>query len=240
LLLKICSLNFDFDLYIVRYINDQFSSNVNHYLLISMKKNIARRRGRPITFERNEVLDRAVIVFWAKGYSGASLDDLTEAMAISRPSLYSAFGNKHNLYLEAIKRYGETLGTKPPASFFAEPKIENAVAAFFSMTIQCATDMKLPRGCLVANVASDDAGQDRQVQAILTDMFSAAEFAFTNRMAQARDDGELPENTNPGALARLVISASHSIAVRARIGARPKALEQISQDFMAILFPSSN
>ena len=202
-------------------------------------KRTTKLRGRPMSFKPNDALDRAIIVFWEKGYCGASLDDLTKAMGINRPSLYSAFGNKHNLYIKAIRRYSETLGSKPPLAFFKELDIENAVSVFFDMTIRCATAANFPRGCLIANVASDDAGEDKQVQAILTEMFSEAEQAFTHHINQASKNKKLPNDIEPARLARLVLSASHSLAIRARIGAGQAELEQISHDFMSMLFKNS-
>lgn len=190
-----------------------------------------------MTFKPDDALDHAINVFCAKGYCGASLDDLTKAMGINRPSLYSTFGNKHNLYLEVIRRYSETLGGEPAVAFFDAPDIKKAVAAFLDTTIHIVTAANRPRGCLIANVACDDAAEDEQVRTILAEMFSNAEQAFTARMAQARDTEELPDGFDPGRTARLALSASHSLAIRARIGASRSELEQISQDFMDLLFP---
>src|SRR5207245_10721957 len=76
------------------------------YLLIGMKSETAATRpGRPRAFDPDVALERAMHVFWAKGYEGASLSDLTRAMRINRPSLYAAFGNKEQLFRKVLDRY---------------------------------------------------------------------------------------------------------------------------------------
>src|SRR5262245_59406118 len=69
------------------------------------KNESAVQRGRPREFDTDQALDRALEVFWRKGYEGASISELTEAMGINRPSLYAAFGNKEELFRKALDRY---------------------------------------------------------------------------------------------------------------------------------------
>ena len=76
-----------------------------------------RGRGRPRSFDQTEALDAAVLVFWEKGFDGASIEDLTTAMGISRPSLYATFGNKRSLFIEAIDRYAATYGNQAFSAF---------------------------------------------------------------------------------------------------------------------------
>ena len=110
--------------------------------------------GRPRAFDIDEALDRAVLVFWSKGFEGASLDDLTEAMGISRPSLYRAFGNKEDLFYKALERYTEGL-----ASYFAralaEPTSGAVATAVLHGTVEAATMPGFPTGCLGVQGALD-------------------------------------------------------------------------------------
>ena len=76
-----------------------------------------RPRGRPRSFDRDESLDAAVLVFWKKGYDGSSIQDLTQAMGINRPSLYATFGNKRDLFMQAIDRYAATHGNRAFSAF---------------------------------------------------------------------------------------------------------------------------
>ena len=197
-----------------------------------------RRRGRPQTFDRDIVLDRAVDTFWAKGYRGASLDDLTASMGIGRPSLYACFGSKHGLYMAAIDRYAATHGCRPVAALHGEPDIKRAVSAFFKTSISCATSKDRPRGCLIASVAIEDAEEDQQVREKLSAMFAESERVVADRFRTARDTGQLSEGSDPPAMARMTISITHSFAARARVGASAKELSRLADEFMAVLFPA--
>ena len=106
------------------------------------------RTGRPREFDVDKALDRALRVFWRKGYEGASLPDLTQAMRINRPSLYAAFGNKEALFRKAIDRYVEG-----PGAFVREalqqPTAKAVVENLFRGTIKLVTDSRYPRGCFM-------------------------------------------------------------------------------------------
>ena len=204
-----------------------------------MKKKSARSRGRPRSFDRDAALDRAIIIFWAKGYNGASVDDLTESMGISRPSLYATYGNKHDLFMAAIDRYAETLGCEPVEAFFGEPHITDAVAAFLDMVIRCTTAEDAPKGCLILSVATVRAQEDAQVRDKLSVMFSEFDRLITDGFLAARDQGQLPQDANPQAFASMVISISHSFAARARVGASPEDLSGMAKSSLDVLLPPS-
>src|ERR1700736_1433983 len=118
------------------------------YLLIGMKsETTAAPRGRPRAFDPDAVLDRAMHVFWAQGYEGASLSDLTRAMRINRPSLYAAFGNKEQLFRKVLDRY-----MQGPLAFFgkalAAPKARDVVEQIFLGVARMAENPRIPAGCL--------------------------------------------------------------------------------------------
>ena len=211
---------------------------VKDYELISMEIKSSRPRGRPRTFDRDTVLDRALVTFWAKGYTAASLDDLTESMGINRPSLYAAFGSKHDLYMEVIDRYSATLGCQPVKALLGEPDIEKAVAAFFEATIRCVTSKDGPKGCMIVSVAAEDAETDEQVRNKLTGMFAETNRVITDRFLVAQDNGQLSQESDPEALAHMTISITHSFSTRARVGASRKELSRLGKEFMAVLFPT--
>src|SRR4051812_12601073 len=104
--------------------------------------------GRVRQFDVNEALDRAMEVFWKRGYEGATLDELTAAMGINRPSLYAAFGNKEELYRKALDRY-----RTGPVAFFAEalarPTAREVAEALLRGTVRMLTDKAHPGGCMV-------------------------------------------------------------------------------------------
>ncbi len=203
-----------------------------------MKDNPPRLPGRPRKFDRDKALDCAVTTFWAKGYSGASLADLTTNMAINRPSLYAAFGNKHDLFMEVIDRYSATLGYKPVKALYSESNIEKAIEAFFEASIHCVTSNG-PRGCLIACVASEVAEIDQQVRNKLTRIFAETDKVVADRFLMAQDEGQLHQDADPQVLAQMTISIGHSFATRARVGASPRALFRLARGFMVVLFPKS-
>ena len=123
------------------------------YLLIGMKSETAAApRGRPRAFDPDAALDRAMHVFWAKGYEGASLSDLTRAMRINRPSLYAAFGNKEELFRKVLDRY-----MNGPLAYFGEAlgaaKARDVVERIFLGAANMARDPRMPAGCLVVQGA---------------------------------------------------------------------------------------
>jgi len=210
---------------------------VNNFVLISMESKSSRSPGRPRTFDRDNVLDRAVTTFWTNGFNGSSLDDLTETMGIGRPSLYATFGSKHGLFMEVIDRYAATFGCQPVNALQGEPDINKAVSAFFEASIRCVTSRDGPKGCLIASVATVEAEQDEQVRDKLIGMLAETDRVVADRFIAAQDQGQISRKSDPRALARMVISITHSFATRARFGASRKELSRLAKDFMALLFP---
>src|SRR5579872_4616169 len=113
-------------------------------------KSVAKRPpGRPRGFDPKAALDRAIPVFWAKGYNGASFRDLTGAMGISAPSLVAAFGDKRGLFDAAAARYAETIAAGPVAALEGANGLRDQLTAFFAAVIANAAGDGHPTGCLV-------------------------------------------------------------------------------------------
>src|SRR5207249_10480622 len=123
------------------------------YLPISMKsETIAAQPGRPRAFDPDAALERAMHVFWAKGYECASLSDLTRAMRINRPSLYAAFGNKEQLFRKVLDRYVDG-----PLAYFGKaltaPNARDVIEQIFFGAARMASDPRFPAGCLMVQRA---------------------------------------------------------------------------------------
>lgn len=181
-------------------------------------------------------MDAAVLVFWKKGYDGSSIQDLTQAMGINRPSLYATFGNKRDLFVQAIDRYAATHGNRAFSAFRLEPDNRKAVERFFEASIDCALADGTPRGCLINTVATEAAENDADLREKLADMFARTDAAIARRLS-ANYDAEMSTIHGPEALARMAHSVTHSIMTRARAGASRDELTQIADFFMAVLFP---
>ena len=136
------------------------------YLPMGIKSETVVRRGRPRAFDLDDALDRAMHVFWAKGYEAASLSNLTRAMQINRPSLYAAFGNKEQLFRKVLDRY-----MTGPLAFFgqalAAPKARDVVEQIFLGTARMSENPKAPPGCLLVQgaLASGNASAKKEVAA---------------------------------------------------------------------------
>jgi AcrR family transcriptional regulator len=183
-------------------------------------------KGRPREFDTDKALDKALRVFWRKGFEGASLPDLTKAMGINRPSLYAAFGNKESLFKKATDRYAEDATyvvracMEPSARLVAE-RLLYASAEFFS-------DPKNPRGCFLVQGAltcGDDADPVRKEHAKRR---QAGEAAVRERLERAQAEGDLPKSAEPATLARFLASTVFGMAVLATGGATREELEKVA------------
>src|SRR6266404_3027924 len=198
------------------------------YLPIGMKSDTAAPLGRPRAFDPDAALDRAMHVFWAKGYEGASLSNLTQAMRINRPSLYAAFGNKEQLFRRVLDRYMDG-----PVAFFgkalAAPKARDVVEQIFLGTARMADDPRIPAGCLMVQGAlavGDAAGSVRKEAAARR---IAAEVALRRRLQRAKREGDLPQNADPTELARYVMTVLQGMAVQGTNGATRVQLRRVAQ-----------
>jgi AcrR family transcriptional regulator len=174
--------------------------------------------GRPRAFDADVALEKAMKVFWQKGYEGTSLSDLTEAMGINRPSLYAAFGNKEELFRKALDLYSEG-----PAAYFIKALNEPTARAVIGSVLQSSVDLlsnpSNPRGCLVLQGAlccSDDAGTVRQEA---QERRMKAQEHIEARLQRAQAEGDLPSHVNPADLARYVTMVMHGLSVQASNGA---------------------
>ena len=167
-------------------------------------------------------------VFWAKGYEGAALSDLTRAMRINRPSLYAAFGNKEQLFRKVLDRY-----VNGPLAYFgkalAAPKARDVIKQILLGAADMASDPRLPSGCLMVQGAlacGDSAGSVQKETAARRD---ASEVALRRRLQRAKRDGDLPRNAHTAELARYVMTVLQGMAVQGAGGASSDELRRVAQ-----------
>src|SRR5271155_4585433 len=124
-----------------------------------MLQNDARPRGRPRSFDERFALEKAIQVFWSKGYDGVTIDDLVAGMGVGRPSLYSVFGDKRTLFLRVLRAYAETKGALAAKALLSPRTLRDSLAAFLRHAVKTATEKGAARGCLLVCVAPlvDDA-----------------------------------------------------------------------------------
>jgi TetR/AcrR family transcriptional regulator, copper-responsive repressor len=181
-----------------------------------------RPRGRPRAYEPEAALRQAADAFWRAGYAGTSLDDLSAATGMNRPSLKAAFGDKHAIYVKALVDYwerkfalmGEVLAPGRPLADTLLQAYDAALDIYFSGEGQ-------PRGCFVVGTAVTEALEDPVVREIVSEGFLGLDARFRTRLEQAQAAGELSTEADPEALALLASATMHTIAIRARAG-RPR------------------
>ena len=184
--------------------------------------------GRPRQFDANVALDRALEVFWEKGYQGASLPELTEAMGINRPSLYAAFGNKESLFRKALERYAEG-----PAAYVEqslnEPDCRQAIEGLFKGAIEVMTARGYPGGCLIVQGALACGEGAEPVRDALNAQRKKYQARVRQRLRKAKAEGDLPKSADPAELARYVTAVVQGMAVQAAGGATARELHGVAR-----------
>ncbi len=182
--------------------------------------------GRTRTFDTEEALEQAMLVFWRLGYERATLTDLTEAMGINRPSLYAAFGNKEELFRRALEAYA-----RGPSSYeqdaLAQPTAYAAAAALLRGAADLQTRPHLPHGCLAVLSAPSNADDSSSVGQALIDARAAGEAAVVERFERARAEGDLPVHSDPAQLAGFIRTVVYGMTVKAASGASREELEGV-------------
>lgn len=189
-------------------------------------KEISVRTGRPRAFDIDEALDRALHVFWRKGYEGTSLPDLTEAMGINRPSLYAAFGNKEGLFRKALDRYtSRTMGRICEA--LGEPTARAAAERLLGSSADALTDPSQPRGCLAVQGALTCGEAAEPIRQELISRRAGVEILLRERFERAKIEGDLPPEADPADLARYVATVLQGMSVQAAGGASRDELHRV-------------
>jgi AcrR family transcriptional regulator len=192
------------------------------------KRKSTAPRGRPRSFDLDKALDRALQVFWQKGYEGTSLSDLTKATGVNRPSLYAAFGNKEALFRKALDRY-----TDGPAAYVCEALKELTARAVTERLLHGAldllTDPNTPSGCLMVQGALSCGEAADPIRKELAVRRAAGEVAICERFKRAKLDGDLPADADCADLARYVATVIHGMAVQAAGDASRRKLQRVIQ-----------
>lgn len=193
----------------------------------------AMPRGRPRGFDLYDAIQAAQRVFWKHGLAATSLDQLSGAIGLHKPSIYAAFGDKHALYLRALDAY-LVLASKLTRKALERPELRDALEAFF------ATDLDLfladeGRGCFMLSTAAPVAGIHPDVAERVTDANTGLRKAIRSRLMRAVEDGELPTSSATDALAEIIVSTHMALSLRARAGEDRATLEASVRLVLAFL-----
>jgi AcrR family transcriptional regulator len=190
-----------------------------------------RKVGRPLSFDRDAALDKAMHLFWQQGYEGTSLSELTEAMGISPPSLYAAFGDKKQLFFAAIERYMSTSGSSLDDIRNA-PTAREAVECMLRNSAISQTQRGRPPGCLLVSGAVNLSSASQDVRNEVARLRSKMEKTLRDRIKRGIEDGELPPDTDASSLAAFYISITHGMSMQAQDGAKRERLFAIADNAM--------
>lgn len=191
---------------------------------------------RPRSFDRDDALEAALGLFWAKGYEATSLADLTRAMGLSKSSLYDTFGDKHTLFLAAFDRYADTrlgpaLAMLEDTSRPARIRLEAFLRRFITIKVRDGDR----RGCMIGNTAVELAPHDDLAAARVKGALARVEEAFFTLLAEARDTGEIGPEKDPRALARFLTAAVQGLRVLSKADADARALDDVVRQTLSVL-----
>ena len=176
------------------------------------------KRGRPKQFDDDEVLARAMQVFWRKGYDATSLDDLVEAMGIPRQSLYRTFTDKHTLFLRALEYYDQNVTSRILAVLSAEgPAIDNLLAVFEAWKQAINSPERM--GCLMVNTSTQVPPDDAQVIKIVEENRKRGAAVFEKTLRRAQKEGDIDSSINPKVASRTICATVNGLLGMSRTGA---------------------
>lgn len=178
-----------------------------------------RPRGRPRTYDADAALGQAMLAFWRLGYSATSLEQLSDATDMNRPSLYAAFGDKRALYLQTLDRYTERSKESIVKALDPQLSLAEGLERFYDTALAGYLPAGDPaRGCYLIGTAVTEALGDEEVRSRLANALRAFERLLEARIRKARDDGEIDAASDPKALALIAYAVLYTMAIRSRAG----------------------
>lgn len=187
-----------------------------------------RKIGRPLSFDRDAALEKAMLAFWESGYETTSISDLTAAMGVTAPSIYTAFGDKKQLFLEAMRRYaGDPADLK--AAFALASTAKEAVGRMMEDAARLYTGDATPKGCLLASAAATGSKDAADVRAAAAQERRVIRAIIIERIKNDVVSGLLPPDTKPSVLADTALAVTQGMSVLARDGTDREALLAVAQ-----------
>lgn len=187
---------------------------------------LQRQRGRPRAYDREIALTHAMNVFWEMGYAAASLDDLSRAMGMNRPSIYAAFGDKQQLYRQALDHYRANTRAAIAEALAGERPLRRALHDFYERAIDIyLSGESAARGCFMIGTALTEAVANPELRATVAESLRGLDKALAARIALGQRRGELDAHANPAELGQVASAMLYLLSIQARAGATRKALK---------------
>ena len=194
-----------------------------------------KQRGRPKLYDANTALEAAGAVFWSKGFSGTSLDDLSTAMGMNRPSIYRAFGDKEAIYRLALGQFSDHMEAGFKRTLLHEPDIRVGLKKFYREALEIYTTGHSALGCMVMCTAPAAAISQPEVQADLLNVIQQIDAKIIQRIERAIEQGQIDQSSDAKSLGKLIQAVLHSLAIRARAGESKALLRRFSDSAIPTL-----
>lgn len=178
------------------------------------------RTGRPREFDEKQTLERALELFWSRGYGATSVQDLVDALAVERGSLYGTFGDKRRFYLDAVRLYWEVYERHLTAALDTTPLLPalREVLTHPARLDELISDVGVPQGCLVGNTTAELVPQDREATEVVTCSYRRFTEIVTDALRHAQTAGEVTANSSPEAQAQLLLYIVQGLSLVSRAG----------------------
>lgn len=184
-------------------------------------------------FKEDQVLDKAIEIFWHKGYNGTSAQDLVMHLGLSRSSLYDTFGDKQKLFAQSLRRYQKNAQDQIIELFDKSENIKETLHDIFKQAVIESLDDRITKGCFMVNSSVELAMHDEEIAKIVKSNSQKMEEVFTNAVQKGQDLGQISKSNEAKVLARFIFNNYSGIRVLARTGERDK---QVYDDIIKALF----
>lgn len=184
-------------------------------------------------FDIDEVLEKAMHLFWQQGYEKTSMQDLVAGMGIHKRSMYDTFGDKHTLYMRAVRRYALEVLEQLKQRSGSQPSVKLAIRSFFEIAIRGSEEH--PKGCLMVNTAVELSLLDEEARALVDESFKDSEVLLEALVRGGQRSGEITSRQDAAALASYLHNALVGLRVMVKTGQDPAKLEQIADLTLAAL-----
>ncbi len=199
-----------------------------------------KRRGRPRAFDCDAVLETVLEMFWEKGFAATSLDDISAATGVSRPSLAGAFGDKQAIYIKAMERYQDNIKAQLDTVLTCNgcaDSMRGIINRYFDIMIRAYTgEAEHPLGCAFMCTALNEAPQHESILEMLRGTIEGFDRRFEDFFTLAKEKGFLRPEADPKILTQIISGLTSTLLVRARAGASPDELKKITDSTTAFLF----
>jgi AcrR family transcriptional regulator len=197
-------------------------------------------RGRPREYDPEQALTAALGEFRRRSYTATSLDHLSAATNMARPSLYAAFGNKLEIYRKAVRQFADESAERRRHALFDEPLLHKGLKDYFGEIVDAYVSREgEPLGCPVLSVISGEAAADPEIGAELAAAVEKTDTHFRRRMKMAAETGEISADADIVGIAAMLAALQHSLALRARAGERRPNLLRIARSHIALVLKAA-